>query len=454
MWFAQFYAFFAAAAASVLITAALAFCTARRTPRGFYAVFAAVVVCCAVASSFCLARLAQDEPFPDSAKFTARVLLVRPWGRSAALLLETPYGRAAAYVPQKEAPRAGAEVFVRAASFEFKKAERPGGFDERFYWRARNASRRLVVFEMKETGAPRGLAAWRARVERAFAEKLPPLSSAYMAALTTGARDDDIQELHKKTGTSHLLAISGFHVALLAGALFWLFGKNLSGAIAVSAAIWLYVAAAGAPAGGLRAALMTELCLAAFLAGRPRSAFNGVSCAALFLLLWNPWYFFDLGFRLSVLAALFISAAASVVPQNWKGAAAVSVLVWFVTAPLTASAFGLIPMAGLVLNIVAVPWFSLIFPLVALLSLPALAGLPFARIAAAASEALLLFSHKALSAGSSLVPWAAGPSSALTAAALVIFICAVCARCRVKMETAPILCAIFLFILLYCPSML
>ena len=75
---------------------------------------------------------------------------------------------------------------------------------------------------------------------------------------------------------------------------------------------------------------MAQICIAAEALGRPHSSFNNVSAAACLMLLYNPWSFFDVGWRLSVLAALFITAGVRLVGRGFAGAAALSVLVWFV----------------------------------------------------------------------------------------------------------------------------
>lgn len=454
VWFGGFLPSAAAWAAALALTAALAFFTIRKFPAGLAPVMSVVFVTAALCSCICLWQMNKEGLFPDSFQCEAKVLLSRGWGKRTALLLDTPFGRAAAYTAHKGAPEAGSRVYIRASSFALKRADAPGAFSERSYWRARGASRRLALFEAKPICGPTGIAAWRGYVASVFKTKLQPLTCAYMTALTVGEKDDAVNKLHKSAGTSHLLAISGFHVGILAALLFYLFGKKAWGAAAVSAAMWLYVLAAGAPAGAVRAALMTQLAIAALLMDRPASAFNGVCCAGIAMLLWNPWYFYDVGWRLSMAAALFITAAAPYVPRNFTGAAVVSLLVWFVTAPVAAYAFGAVPLAGLLANIAAVPVFALLFPVIFILSLPALIGAPFAYVFSSAAELLLQAAHSLLSIAASAFPWAVGITAALAAFGTAIFISAAAVRCRIKAEAAPFICAIFLLLLLYCPPML
>ena len=70
------------------------------------------------------ARTREKISFPDSFEAYGKILLARDWGKTRAYLIETPYGRAAAY--SRENLREGAGVRLRAASFDFKRAEERG----------------------------------------------------------------------------------------------------------------------------------------------------------------------------------------------------------------------------------------------------------------------------------------------------------------------------------------
>ncbi len=90
-----------------------------------------------------------------------------------------------------------------------------------------------------------------------------------------------------------------------------------------------------------------------------------------------------------MLAALSVCASVGIARQNWAGALLGSAAVWFVTAPVIASAFGEVPVVGLMINIAAIPLFTVIFPLVFFFSLPAFFGLPLSHEIASMCEYLL-----------------------------------------------------------------
>lgn len=435
------------AAVSALLSASAIFAGTEREVPCWRRIFVLVIIFSFVLSFISAARTREKISFPDSFECSGKILLAREWGKTRAYLIETPYGRAAAYTREKL--REGAAVRLRAASFDFKLAEKRGGFDERLFWRGKGAVKKLVLFEIRETAPPSGLAAWRSGLDALFRARLMPLSAAYMSALTTGRRTAAIEKPHERAGTIHLLAVSGFHVGVLAGLLFFLRRGGAVRTAAVSALSWLYVAFAGFPPGGVRAALMAQICIAAEALGRPYSAFNSVSAAACLMLLYNPWSFFDVGWRLSVLAALFITAGVRLVGKNLAGAAALSVLVWFVSAPAAAEVFSSVPVAGLAANIVAVPYFAAVFPLIFTLNLPPLLNLPFAPVFAGASEFILRFSHSGLELLASLAPARIGFSTPLFVLAASIFCAAAAVRCGAPLRRAPFIVLFSLALLLY-----
>lgn len=390
----------------------------RITPDMRCAFCAALCVTLAV-SWFSICRINSLPQLPPSIDTTGRIILSRTWGRGRALLISTEYGRFAAVPVYGSAPE-GSIVKVRGALFDFKRAAKPGDFDESLYWHGKGAVKKIKLLEISQLAPPSGIYRWRNSLTELITDALPQNMSAYMLALTVGARDKALTGLHREAGTVHLLAVSGFHVGILAYFLSMLFRRGLRRIIFVSAIMWLYILLAGAPSGGVRAALMLQLYLFGLLCGRPRSAFNSVCVAGVLLLLWNPWLFFDIGWRLSMLAAIFLSAAAPLIRRSLAGAAASSMLVWLVTAPQLALSFKKVPTAGLFVNIIAVPLFALIFPAVFLLSLPALAGLPFGWEIAETGEYFLeawgIFSEYAAAA----IPWNIGYNGALKASAALI----------------------------------
>lgn len=340
------------------------------------------------------------------------------------MLLDTPYGRMVSYLPPDQAPPAGALLRLRGAVFDLERSG-GGGFSEFHFWRGKGARKKVILLNSYVAGEPAGMFRWRGLLERRIREGLPRRTAAYMLALTLGVRTAELSELHRYAGTLHLLAVSGFHVGVVAGLASLLLRRGLKKIIGVSAVAWFYVLLAGAPPGGVRAALMLQIYMLSLLLGRPSSGFNNVSFAGVLLLLHNPWNFFDIGWRLSMLAALFLSAFGTAMVRSWKTASAASILVWLVTAPLVAVSFNEVPLAGLFINIFAVPLFAFIFPLILLLSLPSLVGFACGGYIAFMSEYMLGLWEICSRALSCLIPWSIGYSWSLFILAAAIFCAAV-----------------------------
>lgn len=131
----------------------------------------------------------------------------------------------------------------------------------------------------------------------------------------------DLQQIFAHAGISHLIAISGMHISLLAAILLLLLiniGFNRRQAFyLLLLLIWLYVAMIGFMPSAARAAVMSSLFLWAMYLGRLSKAPNVLCLAAFILLLFNPLLLRDdLGFQLSFLALLGMGTLFPL-GQNW-----------------------------------------------------------------------------------------------------------------------------------------
>jgi competence protein ComEC len=117
----------------------------------------------------------------------------------------------------------------------------------------------------------------------------------------------ELQNAFKNTGTAHIIAISGFNIAIIASAFHSIF-KNIfgerRGALFAIPGIILYTIVAGAGAVVVCAALMGCSTLIARLGGRKQAALNTLLVVAALMCLWNPFFVWDVGFQLSFFATL------------------------------------------------------------------------------------------------------------------------------------------------------
>jgi competence protein ComEC len=118
----------------------------------------------------------------------------------------------------------------------------------------------------------------------------------------------------ERTGSFHLFVVSGMHVALLAGLLFWL-GRRLHLREWIATVITLTLVSAYALLTGFgvpvqRALLMTAVFLVAGLLMRDRNRLNALGAAALAVLIWSPRALFEASFQMTFLAIVAIAGIA------------------------------------------------------------------------------------------------------------------------------------------------
>lgn len=146
--------------------------------------------------------------------------------------------------------------------------------------------------------------------------RLSDEEKAILATLTLGYKKAVGREVKKRfsvAGVSHILAVSGFHVAVVCGmlSLFCSFmprrgiGRWARYLIQV-ASLWAFVFITGLAPSAVRAGLMLSLYLTGRVWRRATDGYNTLAAAAFCMLAYDPYYLFDIGFQLSYLAVFFI----------------------------------------------------------------------------------------------------------------------------------------------------
>ena len=117
----------------------------------------------------------------------------------------------------------------------------------------------------------------------------------------------DLQDAFRDTGTSHIIAISGFNIAILTAIFTSVFGRLLGrrlGTALAIAAIVLYTILVGADAAVVRAAVMGVMAIALGQVGRATAGLNALVLTAAVMAFANPNILGDAGFQLSFAATL------------------------------------------------------------------------------------------------------------------------------------------------------
>ncbi|TWR26890.1 ComEC/Rec2 family competence protein [Mucilaginibacter achroorhodeus] len=129
---------------------------------------------------------------------------------------------------------------------------------------------------------------------------------AVASTLVLGYKADlsnEVMQAYSKTGTIHILSVSGGHVAILYGLLVYIFGflyrprEKILRATIIIFAIWLYALLTGFSPAVCRAALMITFVIAGRTYSRHVSNLNILAVSAFVLLLYNPYWVADVGFQ-------------------------------------------------------------------------------------------------------------------------------------------------------------
>ena len=147
--------------------------------------------------------------------------------------------------------------------------------------------------------------------------RLTPEDAGMLNAMLFGDRSSLTQPLRvgfQRTGSFHLFVVSGMHVALLAGLVFWIARRlrlsRLLATLTTLALISAYALLTGFGVPVQRALLMTAVFLVAGLLTRQRNSLNALGAAALAVLLWSPRALFEASFQMTFLAIVAIAGIA------------------------------------------------------------------------------------------------------------------------------------------------
>ena len=328
-------------------------------------------------------------PVHDRTRFKAKVLRVRDGSHWQAASGETElivHARTERFL-------VGESVRVFGKLVPISGPTNPGQFDFRDYYRARSqfvsvhamSSDSISVIESTHPWSPwKVLAALRSRLNEAIWECVAPERAGLASAVLLGNRSQLTQDRRAKflmTGTVHLLAISGLHVGILAGVLFFLYRIGLmqrrTFLISTILFVFFYAWLVEFRAPVTRASILIILLCVGRLRGRGGFSLNWLAFAGLIILLVNPADLFQVGPQLSFLAVATIKFGQDWIfwppPSDplkhliaytrplhvrtiyWLGrkirtAVLVSGLIWLVAMPLVAYRFHLFAPVALVVN--------------------------------------------------------------------------------------------------------
>jgi competence protein ComEC len=189
--------------------------------------------------------------------------------------------------------------------------------------------------------------------------------------------DNEIKQAYVASGTMHILAVSGMHVALLYWVLNLLLSfldKNVYGKyfklVILLLTVWFYALITGLGGSILRASAMITFVIIGQALDRKINIFNSLAASAFLLLLINPYILVDAGFQLSYIAVISIVIFHPMIYRwldikNWFGdqlwsLTAVTLAAQVITTPVTLYYFHQFPNLFLLSNLIMIPLSTLI----------------------------------------------------------------------------------------------
>ncbi len=214
---------------------------------------------------------------------------------------------------------------------------RPGGYDfaRDLYFQGIGATG-FAMGEIKVAAAPRRPGAWlvyaafieslRDGIDRRIRAAIPGDAGSIASALITGKRDAisaPVNDAMYISSLAHVLSISGYHMAVVAGAVFFLVRALLAlipgfavhrpikkwAALAALAAATFYLLLSGAEVATQRSYYMTAIVLGAILVDRQALTMRTIAAAAILVLLLAPEAVVHPSFQMSFAATLALIAA-------------------------------------------------------------------------------------------------------------------------------------------------
>ena len=215
------------------------------------------------------------------------------------------------------------------------------------------------------------------RTDTALGYGLRPQEAAVVRGMVLGDRSlipEDLELAFQRSGITHVLAISGQHVAILAALIYFALRTIAVGPAykipATLVLMWVYILIAGAPPSAIRAGVVATLVFVAGLLGRQVSALHFMTTMLAAVLTYNPLLVYNTGFQLSVAAVfgiLLLRKPLKVLiegtllryfkkpPEAVSNLLAISLAAQVATTPVIAASFGEVSVIGVLTNMIAVP---------------------------------------------------------------------------------------------------
>lgn len=281
-------------------------------------------------------------------------------------------GKACVSGQKKTRLRVGLCITVKGYLQAFDQARNPGEFDFQDYYRAKKLFFRMSAEQCQWENGPYDRIGDAMFQTADYAGKMldniaDPKSAGVFRAALLGDRtglDGELLRLYRRNGVAHLLAISGLHLSLISLAVYGGLrrtGLGLGAAGLMGGTVLVAYAGMTGMAPSIQRALVMALCgyLAAYL-GRTYDLLSALSLAGILIFWDNPYGLTQAGAQLSFAAVLGIGAAPRLQDNHFGQTLAAGMGIQLMTVPLVLYHFFEIPLYGMLLNLLVVPFMGIV----------------------------------------------------------------------------------------------
>ncbi|GIP39562.1 hypothetical protein J31TS4_28420 [Paenibacillus sp. J31TS4] len=264
-------------------------------------------------------------------------------------------------------------------------ARNEGGFDYRDYLRLQRIHWQLSVKGMEQAARERVFRldwtelnrhndALRERLGSLLDRLYPAEQAGYMKGLLIGLRSDlDPEQFQQfsQLGLTHILAISGLHVAVFVAVVMGLLSAcrvpRETSQLAAMLLLPGYILLTGCSPSVVRAGFMGMIALYAARKRMLKDGLNLISLVCLAMLLWDPYYLRNVSFQLSFLVTaglvLGVPLMSKLLPARYPalmGAVAVTTVAQLVSFPVSIYYFNQFSLVSWTANLILVPFISMV----------------------------------------------------------------------------------------------
>ena len=280
----------------------------------------------------------------------------------------------------------GQTVKLKGRYKNFSRPENDGQFDSRKYYRIRGYEASIKGATVTHSGKryayiKEWLFSVKENTKRVYFAYMDESEAGTLSAMVLGDKtglDADVKDLYQAAGISHVLSLSGLHIAAVGMCLFTILrytGLNIIGASMISSAVMtMYGIMTGFSTSTIRALIMFILAVIAKAIGRTYDLMSGMCLASILIIVENPYYIFDSGFLLSVLSVSGISLIYPIllditdffkkekgaIYEKTRKSICISLSTNLATLPVVFNTFFKISRYSIFINIIVVPLMSII----------------------------------------------------------------------------------------------